>query len=198
MIKLDVTVEYMVRKSDNKIFLNLDDMYAGQNDDVDWWDRKQRYHTFTNKGKVSKPERSSYEILNLEAEKQFQKIMKLKQSLASDQVEANRLAELLRNNITDTPEIWWNSAEHDRWFDDDKDTPGWVTIKEKESNSRWYENAGELNSRSVYLYQVPAEYKEIALKLQAIRRKYQNVKGFNFISCSYPTRIVRVADHPNW
>lgn len=206
MIKLNIKVEYVERKGDHQVFLTWEEASKGQDPATfDWWDRTERFQNFTNKGRISKPERSRYDIINKEAERQAHRIIELMQTMKADQAEANRLAEVLCNNhklhgyfsgMAGTVSDDFDYTLHGD-FDPEKHTPGWSVIKIKISHSRWYKGAGSLNAPTKYFYEVPTEVKDIALKLQGIRKKYQNVPGFDFNSCDYPKRIIRVADHDN-
>lgn len=206
MLKLNIKVEYIERKSDHKIFLTEEEASKGQDPAVvDWWYESRRFYNFTNKGRVSKPERSKYDIVNEEAERQARRIIDLMQTMEADQQEADHLAEVLFNNpklhgyVRGMAGIASDDFDYTMYgdFDSEKHTPGWSVIKTKTSHSGWYKGAGSLNAPSEYYYEVPTEVKDIALKLQSIRKKYQNVPGFNFKACDYPKRIVRVADHDN-
>lgn len=206
MLKFNIKVEYVERKSDHQVFLTWEEASRGQDSATfDWWDHTERFKAFTNKGRVSKPERSKYDIVNEEAERQAKRIIDLTQSMEADQQEANRLAEVLRSDpklhgyFSGMAGIASDDFDYTLLgeFDPEKHTPGWSVIKTKTSHSGWYKGAGSLNAPSEYYYEVPTEVKDIALKLQGIRKKYQDVPGFNFNSCDYPKRIVRVADHDN-
>lgn len=206
MIRLNIKVEYIERKGDHKIFLTWEEASRGQDPAVvDWWYESRRFYNFTNKGRVSKPERSKYDIVNEEAERQARRIIDLMQTMEADQQEADHLAEVLFNNpklhgyVRGMASIASDDFDYTMYgdFDPEKHTPGWSVIKTKTSHSGWYKGTGSLNAPSEYFYEVPTEVKDIALKLQSIRKKYQDVPGFNFNSCDYPKRIVRVADHDN-
>lgn len=71
-----------------------------------------------------------------------------------------------------------------------------VVIKVKTSSSKRYSGfEGYLHTPSDYLTLVPEDVEEEARALQAIRRKHQEDREFDFIATDYPKVILRCADH---
>lgn len=203
MIEQIITVEYLYRPETGKYGLTLKDLTrAGEKSYlIDFVECSETFRHFTNKGKVSKPERSALEFVNEKAEQEFQRLMELKRNMPEAQKRADELAQILRADerlahVTGVCDIDWDILTAGD-FDDSK-TPGWSTIKTKNSHSGWYKGNGFGHAVSMYYSQVPTDLKEVALELQGIRRKYQNIKGFDFVSSSYPVRQVREADHDNY
>lgn len=199
MIKERIEVKYYIRKDNKKIFFDYKKV-AGPGEKawlVDTIDRTEEFTAFTNKGKVSKPQRSKYEEVNEEAERKLQKRLALKAQTKIDLPRAIELAkvvdEAFKNKMNDLF-VEYDYLENGD-FDDSK-TPGWVTIKVKTSHSNWYQ--GVDNAPSMYYYQVPVEVEAQARELQAIRKKHQGDDTFSFWKCDYYKREVRVADHPNY
>ncbi|MEK1388920.1 hypothetical protein HCZ95_09405 [Limosilactobacillus fermentum] len=202
MIKREIKVEYLRRRQDSKIGLTYEDLAEdGQEPwEVDAIDLSETFTKFTNRGKVSKTQASQYSIVNEEAERMLAEELKIESQREADEARAKKLAHKINhyfaaNNLS-SEEVEWDVINKGG-FRDGK-TPGWVTIKVKTSNSKWYQGAGELHSLSLYYTQVPLAVEEEARELQAIRRKHQNDFKFNFLETDYAKRIVREADHPNY
>lgn len=201
MINEKITVKYYVRKDNGKIFFDYKKIAEPGEKPwlVDTFDRVKKFTAFTNKGKVSKPQRSIYKEVNEEAERKLQERLALKAQTKIDLPRAIELAKVVNEafkNKNYDPFIDYDYVE-DGDFDDTK-TPGWVTIKVKASHSNWYDNDDVFNAPSTYHYQVPVEVEKEARELQAIRRKHQGDNTFRFWECDYRKREVRVADHPNY
>lgn len=182
MINRTIKVEYMINNETGKVGLSLDEIASeGQYGwEVDYNEYTKTFTKFTNKGLVSKTEKSSFSIVNEKAEAILQQELAVEADWEADTARALELVEVV-------DEAYMNA---------DEDTE-WVTIKTKTSHSDWYQYGGELNTPSVYLTQVPASVEEPARELQAIRRKHQNDSMFDFNKTSYLTRDERVADHDN-
>lgn len=201
MINEKITVKYYVRKDNGKIFFDYKKIAEPGEKPwlVDTFDRVKKFTAFTNKGKVSKPQRSIYKEVNEEAERKLQERLALKAQTKIDLPRAIELAKVVNEafkNKKDSLFLDYDYVE-DGDFDDTK-TPGWVTIKVKSSHSNWYDNDDVFNAPSTYYYQVPVEVEAQARELQSIRRKHQNDDTFSFWKCDYYKREVRVADHPNY
>ena len=164
---------------------------------VDTFDKVEKFTAFTNKGKVSKPQRSKYEEVNEEAERKLQERLALKAQTAIDLPRAIELAKVVDEAFKDKMGDLFVEYDYVEEGDfDDSKTPGWVTIKVKNSHSNWYQDVD--NAPSMYYYQVPVEVEKEARELQAIRKKHQDDDTFSFWKCDYYKREVRVADHPNY
>lgn len=91
----------------------------------------------------------------------------------------------------------FNILDRDKEFDDSM-VPGFVTIKIKESHSKWYKSFyGKLHYPSLYHTMVPKSVAKEAVELQNIRRKHQGDPNFDFFATDYKKKIVREADHDN-
>lgn len=182
MINRTIKVEYMINKETGKLGFDLDEIASeGQRGwEVDYDEFVQTFTKFTNKGKVSKTEKSKYDIVNQKAETLLKAELEIENDCEADTQRALNLAKVVDN-------AYMNADENTEW----------VTIKTKTSHSAWYQHGGELNMPSRYLTQVPSCVEEQAKELQTIRRKHQNDNKFDFNKTSYLSREVRVADHDN-
>ena len=202
MIKRKIKVDYLRRRQDSKIGLTYEDLTKpGQKPwEVDAVENSEVFDLFTNQGKVSKTQASSYAIVNEEAERRLAKELEAESQREADEKRAKKLAQKISHYFEshglDHGEIEWNVIQEGD-FDDSK-TPGWATIKVKTSHSRWYQGTGEMNMPSLYHTQVPVAVEQEARELQAIRRKHQNDFKFDFFGTDYAKRIVREADHQNF
>lgn len=201
MINEKITVKYYIRKDNGKLFFDYKKIAEPGEKAwlVDTIDRAEEFTAFTNKGKVSKPQRSKYEVVNEEAERKLQERLALKAQTAIDLPRAIELAKVVDKAFEDKMDDLFLEYDYieEGEFSDDK-TPGWVTIKVKTSHSNWYDNDDVFNAPSTYHYQVPVEVEKEARELQAIRRKHQGDNTFRFWECDYLKREVRVADHSNY
>ena len=201
MIKEKINVKYFVRKDNHKVGFSYYEIAEPDEKPylVDAYELEDEFTAFTNKGKVSKPQRSKYEEVNEMAERKLQERLSLKAQTKIDLPKAIELAKVVNEafkNKKDSLFLDYDYVE-DGDFDDTK-TPGWVTIKVKSSHSNWYDNDDVFNAPSTYYYQVPVEVEAQARELQSIRRKHQGDDTFSFWKCDYYKRQVRVADHPNY
>lgn len=201
MIYEKIEVKYYIRKDNRKIFFDYKKIAEPGEKAwlVDTIDRTEKFTVFTNKGKVSKPQRSKYDVVNEEAERKLQERLALKAQTAIDLSRAIELAKVVDKAFEDKMNDLFLEYDYleEGDFDDSK-TPGWVTIKIKTSHSNWYDNDDVFNAPSTYHYQVPIEVEKEARELQAIRRKHQGDNTFRFWECDYRKREVRVADHSNY
>lgn len=199
MIYEKIEVKYYIRKDNRKIFFDYKKIAEPGEKPwlVDTFDKVEKFTAFTNKGKVSKPQRSKYEAVNKEAERKLQERLALKAQTAIDLPRAIELAKVVDEAFKDKMGDLFLEYDYveEGEFDDSK-TPGWVTIKVKTSHSNWYQDVD--NAPSMYYYQVPVEVEAQVRELQAIRRKHQNDDTFSFWKCDYYKREIRVADHPNY
>lgn len=201
MIYEKIEVKYYIRKDNRKIFFDYKKIAEPGEKAwlVDTIDRTEKFTVFTNKGKVSKPQRSKYDVVNEEVERKLQERLALKAQTAIDLPRAIELAKVVDKAFEDKMNDLFLEYDYleEGDFDDSK-TPGWVTIKIKTSHSNWYDNDDVFNAPSTYHYQVPIEVEKEARELQAIRRKHQGDNTFRFWECDYRKREVRVADHSNY
>nr|DAT39900.1 MAG TPA: hypothetical protein [Caudoviricetes sp.] len=199
MIYEKIEVKYYIRKDNRKIFFDYKKNRRTRRKPwlVDTFDKVEKFTAFTNKGKVSKPQRSKYEEVNEEAERKLQERLALKAQTAIDLPRAIELAKVVDEAFKDKMGDLFVEYDYVEEGDfDDSKTPGWVTIKVKNSHSNWYQDVD--NAPSMYYYQVPVEVEKEARELQAIRKKHQDDDTFSFWKCDYYKREVRVADHPNY
>lgn len=201
MIHEKIEVEYSIRKDNGKIF--FDYTKIAEPGEKPWLvetiDRTEVFTAFTNKGKVSKPQRSEYEEVNEMAEQKLQERLAIKEQTKVDLPRAIELAKIVDKAFEGkTSELFVDYDYLENGDFDDSKTPGWVTIKAKTSHSKWYSRPDVFNMPSMYYYQVPVEVEKEARELQAIRKKHQNDDTFSFLKCCYLKREVRVADHPNY
>lgn len=199
MIYEKIEVKYYIRKDNRKIFFDYKKIAEPGEKPwlVDTFDKVEKFTAFTNKGKVSKPQRSKYEEVNEEAERKLQERLALKAQTAIDLPRAIELAKVVDEAFKDKMGDLFVEYDYVEEGDlDDSKTPGWVTIKVKNSHSNWYQDVD--NAPSMYYYQVPVEVEKEARELQAIRKKHQDDDTFSFWKCDYYKREVRVADHPNY
>ena len=199
MIYEKIEVKYYIRKDNRKIFFDYKKIVEPGEKPwlVDTFDKVEKFTAFTNKGKVSKPQRSKYEEVNEEAERKLQERLALKAQTAIDLPRAIELAKVVDEAFKDKMGDLFVEYDYVEEGDfDDSKTPGWVTIKVKNSHSNWYQDVD--NAPSMYYYQVPVEVEAQVRELQAIRRKHQNDDTFSFWKCDYYKREIRVADHPNY
>ena len=201
MIYEKIEVKYYIRKDNRKIFFDYKKIAEPGEKAwlVDTIDRTEKFTVFTNKGKVSKSQRSKYDVVNEEAERKLQERLALKAQTAIDLPRAIELAKVVDKAFEDKMNDLFLEYDYleEGDFDDSK-TPGWVTIKIKTSHSNWYDNDDVFNAPSTYHYQLPIEVEKEARELQAIRRKHQGDNTFRFWECDYRKREVRVADHSNY
>lgn len=201
MINEKITVKYYIRKDNRKLFFDYKKIAEPGEKAwlIDTIDKTEKFTAFTNKGKVSKPQRSKYKEVNEMAERKLQERLALKAQTAIDLPRAIELAKVVDKAFEDKMGDLFLEYDYveDGDFDDTK-TPGWVTIKVKTSHSNWYDNDDVFNAPSTYHYQVPIEVEKEARELQAIRRKHQGDNTFRFWECDYRKREVRVADHSNY
>ena len=200
MINEKIKVDYYIRKDSGKIFFDYKKFaeLAGNALLIDIIDMTEEFTIFTDEGKVSKPQRSKYELVNKEAERKLQECLALKAQTEIDLPKAIELAKIVNEAFKAkncSPFMEYNHLEEGD-FSDDK-TPGWVTIKIKTSHSGWCYDDDVINTPSTYYYQVPAEVEKEAKELQTIRRKHKGDNTFSFCQCDYYRREVRVADHVN-
>lgn len=199
MIYEKIEVKYYIRKDNRKIFFDYKKIAEPGEKPwlVDTFDKVEKFTAFTNKGKVSKPQRSKYEEVNEKAERKLQERLALKAQTAIDLPRAIELAKVVDEAFKDKMGDLFVEYDYVEEGDfDDSKTPGWVTIKVKNSHSNWYQDVD--NAPSMYYYQVPVEVEKEARELQAIRKKHQDDDTFSFWKCDYYKREVRVADHPNY
>ena len=198
MIRETIKIEYIVRKDNGKVGSSYYEIAEPGEEAylIDAYELEDEFTAFTNKGKVSKLQRSKHEEVNEMAEQKLQERLALKAQAKIDLPRAIELAKAVNKAFENKMDSFIDYDYLENGDFDDSKTPGWVTIKTKTSHSNWYQ--GVDNAPSTYYYQVPVEVAEQAKELQAIRKKHQGDDTFSFWKCDYYKRQVRVADHPNY
>ena len=189
MIKQTIKVEYVISKETGKMGFELSELATEDTPSylVDYYDRKRTFTSFKNDGTISKAQRTFEANSKLSVEDQERIFEKAEKMLANqlnvqsdtekDMQRAMELAVII--NIAD-----FNSEM--------------VTIKAKNSHSKWYQHGGEGHMVSFYYTQVPAAVEAEARELQAIRKKHQGNDLFDFNATAYKTIEIRIADHDNY
>lgn len=189
MIKQTIIVEYVISNETGKMGFELSELATEDKPSylVDYSDRKKTFTSFKNDGTISKAQRTfgansklsveDQERIFEKAESKMRQQIAIKSDTEKDMQHAIELATIV-NNADFSSEM--------------------VTIKTKNSHSKWYKHGGEGHMVSLYYTQVPATVEAEARELQAIRRKHQDNDSFDFDKTSYRTVEVREADHDNY
>ena len=189
MIKQKITVEYVISNETGKMGFELSELATEGTPSylVDYSDRKKTFTSFKNDGTISKVQRTfgansklsveDQERIFEKAESEMRQQIAIKADTEKDMQRAIELATIV-NNADFSSEM--------------------VTIKTKNSHSKWYQHGGEGHMVSLYYTQVPAAVEAEARELQDIRRKHQDDDSFDFEKASYRTIEVREADHDNY
>ena len=189
MIKQTIKVEYVISKETGKMGFELSELATEDTPSylVDYYDRKRTFTSFKNDGTISKSQRifEASTKLSLEdqerifekAESEMRQQIAIKADTEKDMQRAMELAVIV------------NCADFNGEM---------VTIKTKNSHSKWYQHGGEGHMVSFYYTQVPVAVEAEARELQDIRRKHQNDDSFDFNATAYKTIEVREADHDNY
>lgn len=189
MIKQTIKVEYVISKETGKIGFELSELATEDTPSylVDYFDRKRTFTSFKNDGTISKTQRTfgansklsveDQERIFEKAESEMRQQIAIKADTEKDMQRAIELANIV-NNADFSGEM--------------------VTIKTKNSHSKWYQHGGEGHMVSFYYTQVPLAVEAEARELQALRKKHQDDDSFDFNATSYKTVEVREADHDNY
>lgn len=189
MIKQTIKVEYVISKETGKIGFELSELATEDTPSylVDYFDRKRTFTSFKNDGTISKAQRTfgansklsieDQERIFEKAESEMRQQIAIKADTEKDMQRAIELANIV-NNADFSGEM--------------------VTIKTKNSHSKWYQHGGEGHMVSFYYTQVPLAVEAEARELQALRKKHQDDDSFDFNATSYKTVEVREADHDNY
>ena len=97
MIKETIKVEYVVRKDNGKVGFSYYEIAEPDEKPylVDAYELEDEFTAFTNKGKVSKPQRSKYEEVNEKAAQKLQERLALKDHTKVDLPRAIELAKVV-------------------------------------------------------------------------------------------------------
>lgn len=189
MIKQTIKVEYVISKETGKMGFELSELATEDTPSylVDYFDRKITFTSFKNDGTISKAQRTfgansklsveDQERIFEKAEYEMRQQIAIKADTEKDMQRAIELANIV------------NSADFNGEL---------VTIKSKNSHSKWYQHGGEGHMVSFYYTQVPVAVEAEARELQDIRRKHQDDDSFDFNATAYRTVEVREADHDNY
>lgn len=189
MIKQTIKVEYVISKETGKMGFELSELATEDTPSylVDYFDRKRTFTSFKNDGTISKAQRTfdansklsveDQERIFEKAESEMRQQIAIKADTEKDMQRAMELAVIV------------NSADFNTEM---------VTIKTKNSHSKWYQHGGEGHMVSFYYTQVPLAVEAEARELQDIRRKHQDDDSFDFNATAYRTVEVREADHDNY
>lgn len=189
MIKQTIKVEYVISKETGKMGFELSELATEDTPSylVDCFDRKRTFTSFKNDGTISKAQRTfdansklsveDQERIFEKAESEMRQQIAIKADTEKDMQRAMELAVIV------------NSADFNTEM---------VTIKTKNSHSKWYQHGGEGHMVSFYYTQVPVAVEAEARELQDIRRKHQDDDSFDFNATAYRTVEVREADHDNY
>lgn len=189
MIKQTIKVEYVISKETGKMGFELSELATEDTPSylVDYFDRKRTFTSFKNDGTISKAQRTfgansklsveDQEHIFEKAESEMRQQIAIKADTEKDMQRAIELAVIV------------NSADFNTEM---------VTIKTKNSHSKWYQHGGEGHMVSFYYTQVPVAVEAEARELQDIRRKHQDDDSFDFNATAYRTVEVREADHDNY
>lgn len=189
MIKQTITVEYVISNETGKMGFELSELATEDTPGylVDYSDRKKTFTSFKNDGTISKAQRTFGANSKLSAEDQ-ERIFEKAESEIRQQIAIKADTEKDMKRAIELAAIV-NGADFSGKM---------VTIKTKNSHSKWYQHGGEGHMVSFYHTQVPATVEAEARELQDIRRKHQDDDSFDFEATSYATIEVREADHDNY
>lgn len=189
MIKQTIKVEYVISKETGKMGFELSELATEDTPSylVDYYDRKRTFTSFKNDGTISKSQRifeansklsvEDQERIFEKAESEMRQQIAIKADTEKDMQRAMELAVII------------NCADFNGEM---------VTIKTKNSHSKWYRNDDVFNSPSMYLTQVPVAVEAEARELQALRKKHQGDNNFDFNATACKTVEIRIADHDNY
>ena len=189
MIKQTITVEYVISKETGKMGFELSEIATDDTPSymIDYLDRKRTFTSFKNDGTISKSQRTfgansklsveDQERIFEKAESEMRQQIAIKADTEKDMQRAMELAVIV------------NCADFNGEL---------VTIKTKNSHSKWYQHGGEGHMVSFYYTQVPVAVEAEALELQALRKKHQDDDSFDFNATAYKTVEIREADHDNY
>lgn len=189
MIKQTITVEYVISKETGKMGFDLSELATEDTPGymVDYSDRKRTFTSFKNDGTISKAQRKFETGTKLSVEDQ-ERIFEKAESKMRQQIAVKADTEKDMQRAIELAVII-NCADFNGEM---------VTIKSKNSHSKWYQHGGEGHMVSFYHTQVPVAVEAEARELQDIRRKHQNNDLFDFNATAYKTVEVREADHDNY
>jgi len=189
MIKQTITVEYVISKETGKMGFELSELATTDTPSylVDYYDRRKTFTSFKNDGTISKAQRTFGTSTKLSAEDQ-KRIFEKAESEMRQQIAVKADTEKDMQRAIELANIV-NSADFSGEM---------VTIKTKNSHSKWYQHGGKGHMVSFYYTQVPSTVEAEARELQNIRRKHQNDDSFDFEATAYQTIEVREADHDNY
>lgn len=186
MIKSNITVEYMIEKETNRMVFDLSELATETKKgwEFDTYERSITFTSFKNDGTISKSQRSLSRLSDEDAERIYAKA----ESMLAEQLKVQ----------SETATDMERALELKAIVDAADFNGKMVTIKTKNSHSKWYQHGGEGHMVSFYHTQVPVAVEDEARELQALRKKHQGDSSFDFYATAYKTVEVRIADHDNY
>ena len=165
MIYREITVLYFINNESKKIGFSLDEIAApGQHGwEVDCEEKERVFTKFTNKGKVSKPQRSQLQIVNERAEELLREELLVERGREAD--------ELLAKELVAQIDYCYLNA--------DEDAP-WGTVKVMTSHT-----PDKFGFYKHYARQVPLEVVGLARRVLSIRRRHHLDPDFDFEGTTY-------------
>ena len=165
MIERKIKVLYFINNVTKKVSFSLDEIAeAGQHGwEVDFKEKERLFTKFTNKGKVSKSQRSCYQPINEQAEKLLAAELLVERDREAD--------ELLAKELVEQIDFCYLNA--------DEDTV-WGTVKVRSSHT-----PDKFGFYKHYACQVPFEVVDMARRVSSIRRRHHLDPNFDFTGTTY-------------
>lgn len=165
MIEREIRVAYFINNVTKKIGFDLDEIAApGQHGwEVDCQEKERLFTRFTNKGKVSKPQRSQLQIVNERAEELLEKELLLERDREKDELVAKELV-----------------LEIDRAYLSADENTQWETVKVTYSHI-----PDGFGGCVQWWRQVPVEVAHMARRVSDIRRRHHLDPNFDFEGTAY-------------
>lgn len=165
MIEREIKVLYFINNDTKKMGFSLDEIAEpGQHGwEVDCKEKEQVFTRFTNKGKVSKPQRSPLDIINERAEELLREELLVERDREADELLAKELVEQIDY----------------AYLNADDDTV-WGTVKVNSSHT-----PDKFGFYKHWARQVPFEVVDLARLVSSIRRRHHLDPGFDFEGTTY-------------
>lgn len=165
MIEREIKVLYFINNDTKKMGFSLDEIAAsGQHGwEVDCEEKERLFTRFTNKGKVSKPQRSQLQIINERAEELLREELLVERGREADELLAKELVEQI----------------DDCYLNADENTV-WATVKVSTSHT-----PNKFGFYKHWARQVPFEVVDMARRVSRIRRRHQLDPNFDFAGTTY-------------
>lgn len=165
MINREIKVLYFINNVTKKIGFSLDEIAVpGQHGwEVDCQEKECVFTQFTNKGKVSKPQRSQLQVINERAEELLQEELLVERDREADELFAKELVEQI--------DYCYLNADEDA---------AWGTVKVRTSHT-----PDKFGFYKHYARQVPLEVVDMARRVSSIRRRHHLDPNFDFTGTTY-------------